>query len=283
MKIVLNRFFVFSVLSVFSACGTQENGNDAHNSQLAAAKARPLDTSKVFDNRKYELISPTAEKLMASAFVWEKEQAWPSNAASFAQPAQCANNISQVYGFAGLGKYASAGVDQMVANIAAAGGKVISLSHNRDTMIKQLAGLFNGKIPTGSLIAGCLYSDCSGNAGDGHIAMVGDIDSAGALKAYHNNWYRPDNEGGVWKQHMIPLSWYNQGYRRKFMSTPWINIYRNPPRVGIPYDFTVDLPAIDDLDPTNYFVRIAIPVEILSELNSKKAKVLNAKGEQVSM
>ena len=237
----------------------------------------------VFDDRKYELITPTGEILMAAALKWEIEQELPANAKFYAQPAQCAQNISKVMRLAGFPNYNSASVPGLLAAIKAKGGLVVPLPKDRSDIADVIAEIFSNRIPTGTLVGGCLYKNCSGEAGDGHIAMVGDIDTNGAVTLYHNNWYRPDNENGVWKPQMIPLSWYNMGYKRKFMSTSWINIFRNPPRIGTAYDVSIEMPAIDDLDPTNFYLTLAVPVEVWKEYKSRQAKILDRDGNQVPM
>jgi hypothetical protein len=258
---------------------------DLSEEALLAAEVLQVKRSQrgLFEDRKYELITPTGEKLMAAALKWQAEQEKPANAKIFAQPAQCATNISKVMGIAGFPSYNSPLVPGLVAAIKAKGGLVIALPKDRAEIAKVISETFDNKIPTGTLVGGCLYKNCSGNAGDGHIAMVGDIDQNGAVQLYHNNWYRPDNENGVWKPQMIPMSWYNQGYRRKFMATSWMNIFRDPPRVGTAYDVSIELPAIDDLDPTNYYVTLAVPVEVWKEYKDKKGKILDRDGNQVPM
>jgi hypothetical protein len=247
------------------------------------SESRTLSRPNAVMGRKYELITPTGERIMAAALQWQVDQEIRANAASYAQPAQCARNISKVLALAGLDRYQSPLVPQLVQQIRSNGGFVRRFPKSRQAIASLIATEFNGRLPTGALIAGCLYESCGGNAGDGHVAVVGDIDSNGALKVYHNNWYRPDNESGVWKPHMIPLEWYEAGYRRKFMSTPWMDILRDPPRVGAAYDVNIELPAIDDLDPTNYYVTIAVPVEIRQEIDKRQGLVLDRDGNQVPM
>lgn len=237
----------------------------------------------LFEDRKYELITPTGEILMAAALKWQIEQEKPANAKIYAQPAQCAQNISKVMSLAGFPNYTSPLVPGLVAAIKSKGGLIVPLPKDSAAIAEVIAKTFDNKIPTGTLVGGCLYKNCTGNAGDGHIAMVGDLDSNGAVKLYHNNWYRPENENGVWKPQMIPLSWYNRGFKRKFMSTSWMNIFRDPPRVGTAYDVSIEVPAIDDLDPTNYYLTLAVPVEIWKEYKNKKGKVLDGDGNQVPM
>lgn len=271
------------VVSVTSACGAQLRTSTADEVAQQSSDTQALSLSPVYNGRKYELITPTGERVMSAALQWQEEQVTESNAASYAQPAQCARNISKVLELAGLSRYRSPLVPELVDQIRASGGLVRRFPKSREGIARMIAKEFAGRLPTGALIAGCLYEGCGGNAGDGHVAVIGDINSVGALQLYHNNWYRPDNEGGVWKPHMIPLDWYQAGYRRKFMSTPWMDILRDPPRVGVPYDVTIELPAIDDLDPTNYFVTIAVPVEIQQEVEQRQGKVLDRDGNQVPM
>lgn len=264
----------------------QDKSNDLQAQIAPLSPAEKLnwdENRKIFDNRKYEQITPTGEKIMAAAIKWQMEQAKSENARIYAQPAQCAQNISKVLSIAGLSKYKSPLVPNLIDAIRKSGGLVISLPKNARSIAHIILTKLGSKIPTGTIVGGCLYQDCSGVAGDGHVGVVGDIDETGALKIYHNNWYRPDNENGVWKKHMVPLSWYNAGFLRKFMSTPWINIYRNPPRVGMAYDISIELPAVDDLDPTNYYVTLAVPREILEEVKNKSGKTLDSLGNQVSI
>lgn len=241
------------------------------------------ENRELFNNRKYEQITPSGEKIMAAAIKWQSEQAKPANARVFAQPAQCAQNISKVMSIAGFSKYSSALVPDLIETIRYHGGLIIPLPKDTAAIAKVISAKLGNKIPTGTVVGGCIYQDCSGKAGDGHIGVVGDIDVSGALKIYHNNWYRPDNENGLWKKYMVPLDWYNAGYLRKFMYTPWINVFRNPPRVGTAYDVSIELPAIDDLDPTNYYLTLAIPIEILKEVKANSGKILDSLGNQVPM
>jgi hypothetical protein len=276
--------FMF-VSSLFLPLGLWSCGENQpqEGAEVAAVYGQTNRANAYNNGRKYELITPTGEAIMASSMLWETEQAKTANANSYAQPAQCARNVSKVLALSGLSHYNSDGVDALVAMVKSKGGLVLTLPKSESGIAKVIAANFAGKIPTGTLIAGCLYQNCGGTAGEGHVAMVGDINSSGAVNAYHNNWYRPDNEGGQWLPNMIPLSWYKKGYLRKWMGTPWMDIMRTPPRVGVPNDVNIEMPAIDDLDPTNYFVRLAVPAEILAEYKAKNAKVLDATGNQVSL
>ena len=269
--IVKNALILVPLVSVIS-CGVQQSGQKSDARILEVTYNR----SDLLGRNRFHLITPTGEKVLASALQWQKGQEHEAN--SYAQPAQCANNLSRVFENAGIYGYSSPLLSDMVEAVRARGGLVITLPKSKAGIAQSFASIFGGKIPVGSFVSGCLNADCSGEAGDGHIAMVGDIDSAGQIKIYHNNWYRPDNAGGAWKPHMIPLAWYNAGFKRKWMPTPWIYINRNA-STQIPESVQVPLPAIDDLDPTNYFVTVTIPVEILNEVKQNKGVMTDGKGK----
>jgi hypothetical protein len=75
---------------------------------------------------------------------------------------------------------------------------------------------------------------------------------------------------------MIPLAWYQAGFLRKWMSTPWISQTRNDQ--GSLVDVGIILPEIDDLDPTNYFVTLTIIPEILQEMRANDALTTDGSG-----
>jgi hypothetical protein len=251
----------------------------AESEDGAVVQAVAYNREELLKSKRFMLITPTGEKMMAAAFSWLKGQELEAN--RYAQKAQCANNVSRVFEMADVRGYSSPLVSEMVDKIKKSGGTVIELSKNKKEISAALANVYGGKLPIGTLVSGCLNKDCSGGSGDGHISMVGDLDGAGRIQLYHNNWYRPENEGGVWKPHMIPLSWYNSGFRRKWMPTPWIYLKRDAS--GKPNDLDVTLPAIDDLDPTNYYVTIAIPSEITAEIKLGKGVTTDGKGQVVAL
>lgn len=252
-------------------------------------------------DRRYELITPTGESLMRACLSWQQDQAKPENAITYAQPAQCANNISKVFSLAKLPQYKALLVSELLDIITKNGGKVITLPKSQQDIVSVISD-FGGKLPTGALVAGFKYANMSGNPSDGHVAMIGDITESGALQVYHNNWYRPPCKNGSssgpcedgwdmtqWVEHMVPKEWLNtkdtndECYQRRFMATPWINILRKPAYTGVPYSIRIELPEIDDLDPTHDFIKIGIPVEILSELKDDRyVKILNSYGQQIS-
>lgn len=187
----------------------------------------------------------------------------------FPQPAMCANNVSVIFKKTGLDHYRSSLVPNMVSYVKHHGGIIIPLPKNRDALAKTLDVVFHGRIPTGSLVSGCLRSDCSGEKGDGHVAIVGFTDHEERIHLYHNNWYRPDNFNPPQrKPWMVSEFYYNQGFLRQWMSTPWLRLEKD--NEGVVRSQTVILPDIDDLDPTNYFVTLSIPREIIDEADLAK-------------
>lgn len=247
------------------ACGAQDSARFGQGLKGTDARiqAVPYNRSDLLANNKIGLITPTGERILASAKHWMKAQ--EKEASRFAQPAQCAVNVSRVLEDADLTRYSSPLVPEMVERVRSAGGLVVKLPKGKRAIAAVIEKTFHGRIPVGTFVSGCLNEDCSGEAGDGHISLVGDSDSSGQVQLYHNNWYRPDNEGGIWKPHMIPLAWYQKGFLRKWMPTPWLYLHRTP-ESGRVENISVILPAIDDLDPTNYFVTLSVPREVLREL-----------------
>lgn len=244
------------VLVLTLACdpGVVGNGEDEQGTRSVAATGRAPD-----------LATPTGQRVYSAMLRWQQEQL---SHPDYPRPAMCAANVSRVLQMAGIHKYSSWLVDGVVKKIQADGGRVVSLPKSRQGIISRLNSLYGGRIPVGTAVAGCLRPDCSGAAGDGHVALVGDVDAGGTVWVYHNNWYRPDNEGGVWKPHMVSRHhYYDLGLRRQWMATPWLRITRD--KAGHVVDVHSALPAIDDLDPLQYHVRLAVMRPIHEEASSK--------------
>lgn len=271
----LLSLFSFFFVGVLSACGNLQEEASPASIDSSLQISNQIGDSPLLKQTRFHLITPTGEKIFASMKQWEKGQ--ELFAKQYAQPAMCATNASKVLEMSGVSGYSSPLLMTMVNSVRRRGGLVIELPKTRAAIAQKLKSVFNGRIPVGSFVSGCLRSDCSGQAGDGHIALVGDIDDAGYIKIYHNNWYRPDNNPEKrWLPHMIPMDWYNKGYRRKWMATPWVYLQRDS--TGAPHDIKVRLPEIDDLDPTNYYVTLTIPSEILNEVRTNKGIITDGKG-----
>ncbi|MFZ9518928.1 MAG: hypothetical protein ACO3A4_00470 [Silvanigrellaceae bacterium] len=253
------------------------NGLDLSPSEspIQSLNTNPQD---VFSKNRFHLITPTGAKIFAAIKTWESGQLKPDAAGFYAQPAMCASNASRVLEMAGVTGYSSPLLVDMVNAVKKRGGLVLQLPKDPVAIAEKIKSVFGGRLPVGSFVSGCLRPDCSGQAGDGHIALVGDIDDSGYIKIYHNNWYRPDNVPDKrWREFMIPMEWYNKGYRRMWMPTPWVYLKRD--KLGFPNNIMVRIPEIDDLDPTNYYVTISIPSEIMKEVSANKGVVTDGKGE----
>ncbi|HBE88469.1 MAG TPA: hypothetical protein DDW67_04935 [Elusimicrobia bacterium] len=224
----------------------------------------PADLSAAY---RFELLTPTGEKVFRNSVLWYSGQI---DHPEYPQPAKCAANVSKVYRMSGLNAYSAQSVAMLLKKIVDGGGPYVKLPKDKAGMIERLNAVYGGRLPAGAAVGGCLHSDCfRGETGQRHSAIVADTGPDGTVYLYHNNWYRPENEGGVWKEHMVSRYYLDRGFRRQWMKTPWIRIVRGPD--GRVSDVKPLLPAIDDLDPTQYFVSIAIPAEIAAEAVSAAA------------
>ena len=180
----------------------------------------------------------------------------------------CAHNVSKVLEMSGLFAYGDYLIPNILNAVRVRGGWVQALdSRDKRGFVRSLNEIFNGHLPVGALLNGCLYKDCGGKGGDGHIAIIGHTDEDGIVYLYHNNWYRPDNEEGQRKPHMVSEAYYDEhGLRRQWMATPWIKVYRDE-KTDLIVDVDGLLPALDDLDPfMGFFLTVSILPEQLQEL-----------------
>ncbi len=273
------RFFwslTLLLVSPLIACGL-ETDQDLQSSQLAETN------DPVLKQYNFDYITPTGLKIFKQALAWKnggqlanwKAHGKPQSAMGpYPLPGQCANNVSHVLTQAGLGHYANPwvkGISDAIAQktIGNVKGVVKLISpRNKLAFINAINSFKDHRIPTGAVVLGCYRQNCTGQTGDGHVSIVGDVDQSGVVYLYHNNWYRPDNENGAYLPHMVSKEfYYTYGLRRQWMATPWMKLVKNSQ--GEVVDIINMLPAIDDLDPlqsaTNVYLRIAVPAEILIE------------------
>lgn len=276
MKLNVSIFSLFALVLLPMGCKQREFNSSNLSPSESPVQSLSQTGEEFYKNTRFHLITPTGARVFAAMKEWEKGQL--QKPGYYAQPAMCAVNASRVLEMAGVTGYSSPLLIDMVNAVKKKGGIVVTLPKDPSAIAQKLKSIFGGRLPVGTFVSGCLRPDCSGQAGDGHISLVGDIDDAGYIKIYHNNWYRPDNRPDKrWVQHMIPLDWYNKGFRRLWMPTPWIYIKRD--NLGVPSTIQVRLPEIDDLDPTNYYVTLSIPAEILKEVKANKGIVTDGKGD----
>lgn len=251
----MNRFILVFILFI----GFQ-------NFQVLAAltpRATPEDLGTLY---KFDMLTPTGDRIFRNCILWESIQI---DHPDYPNPRMCASNVSKVMRMSDLPQYSNAGVGELLKTVVDNGGRFIKLPKDKYEIIQKLnTYVYNGNLPVGTIIGGCLYSDCfEGREGQRHSAIVADIDNNGVVYLYHNNWYRPENEGGVWKPNMVSKMFLNLGFLRQWMTTPWLKIIRDPNNGKI-VDITSMLPQIDDLDPFQYYLTLAIPKEITDEISA---------------
>jgi hypothetical protein len=267
MVFLKQNWLVFSVFlpSIFTLWSCQSLEPNESTEQVSWISGKPTGTRQTY------LLTPTGKKIFQASL--DRYYVQPEHRA---QPANCAINVSDVLkdADAKFGIYGSELIPAMEAQIASKkaqlngktyGASIFNTPHTESGFVAAINKNFKGgKIPTGTLVFGCLRSDCSGQAGDGHIGIVGDLDEQGNLQIYHNNWYRPENNNGIWAKYMVSKDHLNRGFKRQWMPTPWLNLsYAGDKLVGA----KAVLPAIDDLDPFNYYTTFMVIPEIVGELD----------------
>lgn len=263
-------FATAAMAASLTSCNKQNNAQVQHTGELRFKTTGPFD---------HDLLTPTGEKVFQESIKWLTDQ--PN---SRARPANCAYNVSDVYENAGLTRYSSPLVPDMINAVEDRGGKVIRFAtRSKSDFIRIVNAELGGRIPTGALVAGCANRSCSGEAGSGHIAIMGDNDANGYAQLYHNNWYRPDNEGGQWRSNMISRQHYNSGNPRQWMPTPWLKFVRDDSgKIADVVSAYPNLHGVDDLDPFTYYGFIAIPKEIWREVGSSSAELCTSKEHTVT-
>jgi hypothetical protein len=225
-------------------------------SEQRAAQAHGLD------GLTFQRLTPTSTKILSATRYWLEAQ---DEDTRYPKPRMCATNVSKVLFLGGITRYDQEGVRVMLKDVGNAGGLLVKLPQNKAQLIASLNTTFNGGIiPAGTLVAGLNVH--TSQPGDQHIGIIGNVDANGTIWIYHNNWYRPDNEGGVRKPFMISDSNIRRGFMRQWMATPWLTLKRDA--AGKIIDATSALPALDDMDPmnANYQVTLAILPEVKREL-----------------
>jgi hypothetical protein len=225
-------------------------------SEQRAAQAHGLD------GLTFQRLTPTSTKILSATRYWIDAQ---DEDARYPKPRMCATNVSKVLFLGGITRYDQEGVRVMLRDVSNAGGLMVKLPQNKAGLIASLNTTFNkGVIPAGTLVAGLNVN--TSRPGDQHIGVIGNVDANGTIWIYHNNWYRPENEGGVRKPHMISDANIRRGFMRQWMATPWLTLKRDA--AGKITDVKSELPALDDMDPlnANYQVTLAIIPEVKREL-----------------
>lgn len=235
---------------------TEEPITTVSSAELAGVARTRIDPSLRFDN-----LTRTGQAIMRASTYWQGVQ---DDYPRFPKARMCATNVSKVLFLAGITGYDQEGVRNLIADVREGGGTTYRMPQTKPEFIAKLNTIYGGHIPAGTLLAG--MSIHSSNPGDQHVGFIGHTDRDGVVWIYHNNWYRPENEGGARKPHMVSDANLRRGFPREWMATPWIKIKRGAS--GAVTDVTSMLPALDDMDPLNrdFQSTLAIPKEIADEL-----------------
>ncbi|MBX3221587.1 MAG: hypothetical protein KF795_13785 [Labilithrix sp.] len=209
----------------------------------------------------FENLTPTGAKLMRASQWWMDAQ---DESPRYPRPRMCASNVSKVLFLAGVTRYDQEGVRNLIADVRTEGGAVFKMPQTKRPFIEKLVTIYGGRIPAGTVVAGMNVRTSA--PGDQHVGFIGHTDRDGTVWIYHNNWYRPANEGGQRKPYMVSNENLRRGFERQWMATPWIRITRDS--AGAITDVASLLPALDDMDPFNpsFQVTLAVPSELVREL-----------------
>lgn len=235
--------------------GTEEPLTRVTDAEKVAAQRQSLG-DLTFDN-----LTPTGTKVMRASQWWMDAQ---DESPRYPRPRMCASNVSKVLFLAGVTSYDQEGVRNLVADVRTGGGAVFKMPQTKKPFIEKLATIYGGHIPAGTIVAGMNVRTSA--PGDQHVGFIGHTDRDGTVWIYHNNWYRPANEGGQRKAYMVSNENLRRGFERQWMATPWIRLERDG--AGKITDVTSLMPAIDDMDPFNpsFQVTLAVPAELVREL-----------------
>ncbi|MEY2988928.1 MAG: hypothetical protein RJB13_2449 [Pseudomonadota bacterium] len=266
-------FLISSLLHFMTACQKRAfNESETLDVELDEVNLINYDRQKLLSDFRFERITPTGEKIFAASQLWEYQQ--EANANLYAQPLQSANNISRVFEMAGLTQYSSPLASGLIEAVKRRGGMVIQFPKNSRTAARLLRDHFEGALPVGTLISGCISKECEGELGELPLSVVGHVDNSHVTYLWHNNSYRPENR--LWRKHMIPLGWYQAGFPRKWMSTPWLSPSYDAQ--GNLSDIRIEVPELVELDPSQSVLTAIIVPEILKEIKEFQSVMTDGQG-----
>lgn len=249
-----------SVAPVLAACAPSHDDTDAvDEAPITTASAAELSAAQATDisGFTFENLTPAGTKIMHASHYWMGAQ---DESPRYPRPHMCASNVSKVFFLSGITRYDQEGVYELLHKVSGSGGTSYKMPQAKADFIAKLNAIHGGHLPAGTLLAGMNVH--SSNPGDQHIAFIGHVDPDGTVWAYHNNWYRPENEGGQRKPYMISDENLRRGFLRQWMATPWLKLTRDAS--GKIVDAVDVVPAIDDMNPFNpdYQVTLMVPAEI---------------------
>ena len=292
MKLSLAPLIALALATVVACTapqGTEDDGSGS-SSDAIVATVTPTERSKVeatnIGGFTFDHLTPTGQHLFKGMVYWRNHQLEDLR---YPVARMCASNVSKALFLGGVENYNAEGVFELLRSVGTQGGQLHRLpmparlasgALDKKAFVAELNAVDGGKLPTGTVVAGCLTPHCDAQPGEQHVGMIGNVDADGTVWVWHNNWYRPDNEAPgstTWKPFMIYGENHDlyliKGLRRQWMTTPWLKVTRNAQ--GLITDAISLVPAIDDMDPfggasgghPKYFMTLAIIPEIASELH----------------
>lgn len=201
----------------------------------------------------FEGLTPTSTSIMRAAHWWMHEQ---RSDRRYPKARQCASNVSKVLFLAGIEEYDQEGVRALIADVKGSGGHTFDMPQNPAGFAKVVNEKLGGVLAAGTLVAGMNVRTSA--PGDQHIGFIGHVDPDGTVWIYHNNWYRPENEGGARKDYMVSKENLAAGFPRQWMATPWVRVTRDS--AGKVTNVVSLMPAIDDMDPFNASFRVTLAI-----------------------
>lgn len=264
------------------------NTGDSEDAIVATVSTKERNAVEATDisDLTFDHLTPTGEHLMKAMVYWRQHQIEDLR---YPVARMCASNVSKALFLGGVTDYNAEAVYDLIRSVSASQGsvthrlpqpkKLANGKLDKTAFLAELNAIDHGRLPTGTIVAGCLTAKCDAEPGEQHVGMIGDVDADGTVWVWHNNWYRPENvapNSTTWLPYMIYGEnhdlYLKKGLRRQWMKTPWLVIKRDAR--GQIIDAVNNLPAIDDLDPfgggTNpvYFMTLSVIPEIQRELTS---------------
>jgi hypothetical protein len=260
------------------------SSEDAIVATVSAAERVAVEKTSIADYQ-FDHLTPTGQHLFKAAVYWKSHQLEDPR---YPVARMCASNVSKALYLGGVTEFNAEGVYNLIRAVGSSeGGEVHRLPMpaknaagrlDKTAFLAELNAVDHGKIPTGTIVAGCLTAKCDAMPGEQHVGIVGQTDADGTIWVWHNNWYRPENEGGAWKPFMIYSEnhdlYTHKGLRREWMATPWLRVKRDA--TGKVIDAASLVPAIDDLDPfgglyggtPKYHMTLAVIPELAADLHA---------------
>ena len=225
----------------------------------------------------FDRLTPTGKTIFEAARDYVDQQK-DAQFQEYAQPLQCATNVSYVLGQAGYQIEGEAvySIPYMIEAIEYSGGQIYelprynSIMDNTGEIIDYLNHNFGGSIPTGAIIVGCKTKNCMGSElSGGHIGILGDKNEFGDLMIYHNNWYRPNHHKGLRMPYMVSLeNMYVLLRPREWMATPWLSFAKNSSEQIT--EINNASAVIDDfyIFGGDYYIKIALLPALVEEMGA---------------